>query len=398
MADGVYIGHTSGLYLSDTESIATNGAHGITKTRPARSFPTADAGRYYFEPAEGDTNQYYLFCLKEGQKYYIENRSAEHIYLTENAENKTAFIVTDESNSRFSLQSTVTLTIKNRPFILKAIKMDGDSGQPLQGVSFALHKQRTVDGITQFDPNPMDGYETLVTDEQGIIPGIDNTLPSGTYQLRENQAKQSYVLLSGYIHFTIGDTGRITLGTVPDGVTLSSEDSSSDETVECVIHIPNHQEAEIVLKKEDDKGNALTGAKFQLCKFTTNWETVEAYREIDLTDASQTTLSGLKLGRYRLTETMAPDGYLIINRFVFFTITSDESGVLQITLTDEEGTGENSNPNASATDLTISVRNMPGVELPKSGGPGTALYTAAGGILLCLGAWLLLRRRKKENV
>ena len=291
-----------------------------------------------------------------------------------------------------------TLTIKNRPFILKAIKMDGDSGQPLQGVSFALHKQRTVDGITQFDPNPMDGYETLVTDEQGIIPGIDNTLPSGTYQLRENQAKQSYVRLSDYIHFTIGDTGRITLGTVPDGVTLSSEDSSSDETAECVIHIPNHQVADIVLKKEDDKGNALTGAKFQLCKFTTNWETVEAYREIDLTDASQTTLSGLKLGRYRLTETMAPDGYLITNRFVFFTITSDESGVLQITLTDEEGTGENSNPNASATDLTISVRNMPGVELPKSGGPGTALYTAAGGILLCLGAWLLLRRRKKENV
>ena len=39
----------------------------------------------------------------------------------------------------------------------------------------------------------------------------------------------------------------------------------------------------------------------------------------------------------------------------------------------------------------------PGVELPATGGPGTAAYTASG-LALILGAlWMLLRRRRETN-
>ena len=44
-----------------------------------------------------------------------------------------------------------TLIIKNRPFILQAVKEDADTHARLSGVHFEMHKQVTVDGMTSFD-------------------------------------------------------------------------------------------------------------------------------------------------------------------------------------------------------------------------------------------------------
>ena len=53
------------------------------------------------------------------------------------------------SLSQASGTTPATLTIKNRPYVLRAVKQDGDTQLLLAGVHFELHKQVTVDGVTE---------------------------------------------------------------------------------------------------------------------------------------------------------------------------------------------------------------------------------------------------------
>ncbi len=107
----------------------------------------------------------------------------------------------------------MTLTIRNHPSTLQVIKYgESDDGReiPLEGVTFALHKRKTVNNVTNFDVNPEAGYEALVTDANGVVPRLDNTLPPGTYELRE-VTPAGYKPMK-YIYFTVSPTGKISLG------------------------------------------------------------------------------------------------------------------------------------------------------------------------------------------
>lgn len=131
------------------------------------------------------------------------------------------------------------LTIKDRPFTFAAVKENAESHRPLAGVKFALHREVTIDDVTAIDLNPMPGYEELVTGEDGTIPGIDNTLPAGTYELRELQPLADYQPLSSYIQFKITQTGEILLlPTRPPNVTLT-EEIDEDGTLHYEMTIPN---------------------------------------------------------------------------------------------------------------------------------------------------------------
>ena len=81
---------------------------------------------------------------------------------------------------------------------------------------------------------------------------------------------------------------------------------------------------------------------------------------------------------------------------IYFTIGVDGT----VTWTNEAGEEITSQSMVEYTSNTntFTVGNTPGVELPATGGPGTAFYTASGLILL-LGAslWLMLRRRKEQQ-
>lgn len=109
-------------------------------------------------------------------------------------------------------------------------------------------------------------------------------------------------------------------------------------------------------------------------------------------------LGGLGIGRYRLTETKAPDGYIILTSHVYFEVYKDTDGSLKARLTDESGTAVTSPTDVAAIagpgsgdtpTYTITVENTPGAALPNTGGPGTLLYTVSG-IMLMLGAALVL--------
>ena len=304
-----------------------------------------------------------------------------------------------------NLSATPSLTIKDRPYAFRAVKKDADTLGPLKGVKFALHKQVEVDGVITIDLNPMPGYESLTTGSDGLIPKIDNTLPAGTYELREKSRLKGYDMISGYIRFTVSDTGAITLvGTdqqpIPEEASLTGPTEQPDGSLSYEMTIVNHRFADITLNKVDNNQAPLNGATFKLCKYETSWEEVEGYENIDMTESATARLADLPIGWYRLTETSAPAGYIIRDNQVYFKIAFDERGNVTVTLTDETGTGPGTNPDASVSGTAITVRNTPGAPLPNTGGSGTLPYTFGGIMLIILAALMYsfkMRHTGKEE-
>ncbi len=296
-----------------------------------------------------------------------------------------------------------TLIIKDRPRTFQAVKKDGDTGTPMDGVTFALHRQVTVDGTTTIDTNPMPGYERLVTNENGVIPKIDNTLPANVYELRET-TPDGYRPFSQHekIRFRVSETGEITMISTdqeptPQGVTLTrTEAEDGSGTISYLLTILNYRQTEITLQKEDEKGIPLKGAKFQLCKHGSTWEVIEKYSDIDMTEKSSVVFENLAAGRYRLTEVQAPDGYVILSKYVYFTVEFDNtSGTVQVRLTDEAGTGPAVDSSATVVGTKITVKNTSGTALPSTGGPGSKLIYLLGIMLTGIaGAGLLMKKRR----
>ena len=295
----------------------------------------------------------------------------------------------------------LSLIVKNRPYQFEVVKCDSkDNNVKIAGAVFSLFKQQTIgSGQTWDENNPV--FTNLSTGPDGVIPEINRNLPAGTYQLREVTAAGGYALLTGHTDFTVSPMGVITLGNHPDSVTLSVVEGTGDQagTLVYTLTIPNDP-LPMKLKKEDSSGNALTGAKFSL--MTKNeesiWINVEAYAEIDLTQAAEKELSALPAGLYRLTETHAPDGYVIMTKHVYFRIGSDRT----VTLTDEAGTGSGdmNNITLSRDDstgvYTITVKNTAGVALPMTGGPGTELSEVIGGLMMAAAFVLMVIKRRRQ--
>ncbi len=117
------------------------------------------------------------------------------------------------------------LSIWNMTYTLRVLKVDADDDSPLQGAHFALHKQIKVGPVTMFDYDPVPGYADMVSNADGVLEELDNTLPAGTYELRELQAPLGYSPLSHNVRFVVGDTGGITLLNNYADVTVTSDDS-----------------------------------------------------------------------------------------------------------------------------------------------------------------------------
>ena len=168
------------------------------------------------------------------------------------------------------------------------------------------------------------------------------------------------------------------------------------------IIVTNTPEGEITLKKAA-VGSAvpLPGARFQICKYndvSAEWETVSEYTDIDMTDIGIFPISGLVANaKYRLEELTPPPGYIIRERYIYFTFKPDRS----LTLTDEQGELIQTNTDSIAVwdkdTKTLTVFNAPGVVLPSTGGPGTVIYTAAGLSLMSIALWMFFRRRREQQ-
>lgn len=300
-----------------------------------------------------------------------------------------------------------TLVIKNRPYTFRAVKKDQDTDEPMPDVVFALHRQVTVDNVTAIDLSPMPGYEELVTDADGTIPKLDNTLPAGTYELREKATIDGYEMLTGYIQFTISPTGEIELGTHPEDVTLTGEPNSED-AIEYVLTVFNHQRKKVSFKKVDIANvadSALKDAVFDL--YAVKEENGKEVRQTPalytdlisgsdglLRDSSDNTVFELPIGIYHLVETAAPAGYIIKEDAVVITVTADDLIYEDGTNISSDGTGRKYDKASKV--YTLKVSNNAGYELPATGGPGTRLFYLLGMLMIILAGTALIKRDRRR--
>ncbi len=297
-----------------------------------------------------------------------------------------------------------TLIIKDRPYTFEAVKTDLSTGEPLEGVHFALHREVTTGGVTTIDLNPMPGYEDLVTDEDGLIPQIDNTLPAGKYELREKETPDGYQGLSSYLQFKISSAGKIILipEKYPEHVTLEEltggdSGEADDGTIRYVLTIPNVKQKQVSVWKTNEDHTAITiGATFALyhaedCDPTTGFP-VDPGKEPIMTGRTGANgllrLGTLETGEYRLVETQAPEGYRQLTSAIRITVSDTSVTAFQGTGESEVARDDPDNPyyrywvsGQPPGTWQIRVWNNSGYELPSTGGTGTFPYTV-GGILL----------------
>ena len=135
-----------------------------------------------------------------------------------------------------------TLEVRNIPFEL-AIQIVGrnvsGATSPLANAHFALHREVSVDQVTAMDYEPIEGFEDLVSDENGYISGISSALPAGTYYLKQLKTQDSFRKITTPIRFTIDEMGRVNL---TDHENAAMDKEATDKLVRYSIIIENVQE------------------------------------------------------------------------------------------------------------------------------------------------------------
>ncbi len=304
-----------------------------------------------------------------------------------------AYYTLDQGEGR-----TTTLTIKNRPFELRVVKqgLRGSAVIPLGGVTFALHREVTVDNVTSMDLTPMTGYENLVSVEgTGLVPLVDQNLHDSrqarSFYLVEKDAPDGYKLLSEHVRFTIGPTGLVTLRE-HSMASLDTQIDPDTGLLTYTITVNNVTTgAALRILKVDQSDRPLEGAQFTL-----TGDGIEGRDDLVSaipaggTDAVIYTNGDIPAGTYILTETATIDGYILPDHPVIITIT-DEAGTgaggmrVTATVNGVEISYPKLAQNPATGEWTLRVTNQTGYELPSTGGTGTGLIYLIGAALVMIG-------------
>ena len=233
--------------------------------------------------------------------------------------------------------------------------------------------------------------EITLSIRQDQILSIGNIPAGSTYTVRET-AKSGYQLVT-----TSGNTSGTIVPNSDTEVTFTNKKITTD----------------VNIQKKAESGAGLPGAVFQLrtVKKTEGSNDIEELasleiggigdfsKEIDgkqvgFKSAFETTgeihsLTNLPDGTYRLYEVHVPAGYINILPYIEFTVAN---GAVSCPMAEND---EKIDLDGTGVISLITITNVPGVALPNTGGIGTTLFTALGGLITAIaGAALTLRKRK----
>lgn len=379
------VGHAS--YTSDSNGMVTTaylneGTFTLDEIRTPFGYAALDEP-ITINVTTTDPGDYDLIVPVGNTNYYIKLSGPEGFYTTAAA--------TETDMAR--------ITVKNRSVQeLKIIKegVDGATRTPLSNVHFALYDQvKDSSGNVRPAYIPKEGYEDIVTGDDGVLTDLTIDVGPGTYYLREKAAPSGYKKLAEDLCFTIGKNGTVVINNAGYKNWLT-RDTSVPGSVSYQICVENAPLG-ITVRKTDELEKALPGSRFTLSRKNDagSFVAVTEYGLgegglIDLTDGTEMNFTGMTNGIYKLSETDAPPGYIILTKDIYFSVNDGT-----MTLTDQDGN------NATYTDVllrddntTIVVKNTAGAELPYTGGIGTTLFYILGTILTAVSAIMLIARRR----
>ena len=276
--------------------------------------------------------------------------------------------------------------------------------------------------IAQIPPNYTVVIKDLVSDTDFYVDEI-RVRPNGS----------SSDVLIGDSEWTLVDRtvtdaaeGQITDTGIYDYATGTTIQGSSIGRIELdkdaqVTFTNKYSSADVELKKvKEDGTTTISGSTFDLTKHVNNsWSNIIqsgiSPGAVATEDApaveNPVDLEDLSIGKYRLTETAAPTGYIILTKHIYFEVFKDTDKAVKVRFIKEDGTplseaeiAELSTtvtitpPAGDDAAYTITVINKPGAQLPMTGGSGTLPYTLGGIAMLAFAASMYgFRMRRRER-
>ncbi len=305
--------------------------------------------------------------------------------------NYTVTIIEGAENSSYDYDVTNIYT----PYRVNILKYDSDLYYTF--MAQAPPAQRN-------DEEAIDYYYLYYIDDDGITYYVELT-HEGDYTFRyydkttDQPTSEDFDDTFGFLTVSSNDT---------DGETYYIYGLDLDKTY-YIYHLTNNGQEGQTVELSEPTLVGLEGAKFILSKevegiiyyaqFTENtnddgsiyfelseWTTIESEATTLISGSDgYIHLTGLSAGRYILTETEAPNGYIQLSEPIEFTIDEGEL----VTETDIE---------VFDGELLVANDEIPyGAELPMTGGLGNNLYTMAGLLLICGAAYLLYSKNRRER-
>lgn len=258
-----------------------------------------------------------------------------------------------------NLGGTTDLKARNElyPFRINLIKTDdGDPAVPLAGAKFVLTGSNLE--------NPVE----MTSDENGLVTFAE--LTPGAYILTETEPPPGHQVAAGSPwNITIKDDGTVEIidaSGMPVEVNISyaTEDNEREENMidEWYVIDPEIPDYQLIIEKEDNFGNPLAGARFEL-KGEGN-----TYNEVSPEENSPSAsiqFTELKPGRYILTEIQVPNDHVGLKNPIVIVINDD--GTVEID-------GEPHEMEAEGNIIRLTIKNRKKGVLPFTGG---ALHTAS---------------------
>ncbi len=134
---------------------------------------------------------------------------------------------------------TAVIDIYNKPYTFNVKKVNSRTGKGLPNAVFELHREVMTVGGYAMEYSPLDGYEELRSGvNTGLIPKLDNTLPQGTYYLKETEAPTGFEKMSQAIRFSVTAKG-IEIDNESEFGVLNTTESADGSHVTYVISVPN---------------------------------------------------------------------------------------------------------------------------------------------------------------